>query len=183
MGKYGEDQLQERRDMPIVIQWLRSKLSIYNIQDASQRQQKEDDIDFTGHKQNGDIVTFEAKIRRKLYDDILIETVSNTTKGSPGWVYVSKADVLVYVFLIDYEIVKGFIIDMKSLKAWWKNNGRHKGYPIRYGKTSDSKGNLLYKTRNHAVPERDIPSSTFIYHPTYGLINPITDEIDSSYFR
>ena len=169
--------------MPIVKEWLKSKFQIYNIQDASPIEQKEDDIDFKGHKPNGDAVTFEAKIRRKLYDDILIETVSNTTKGSPGWIYVSKADVLGYVFLIDNKIIRGFIIDMKRLKNWWKNNGRYNEYPVRYGKTPDSKGKLLYKTQNHAVPERDIPSSAIIYHPTYGLINPITEEVDSSYFR
>ena len=183
MGKYDEDHTQERRDMPIVKLWLRSRLSIYNIEDATPRQQKEDDIDFTGHKLNGDIITFEVKIRRKLYDDILIETVSNTTKGSRGWIYVSKADVLVYVFLIDGKIVRGFIIDMQILRKWWEDKGCHMDYPIKDAPNYDKKGNLIYTTRNRAVPEKDMPLSMVIYHPTYGLINPITTEFDSSYFR
>lgn len=164
--------------MPIVKHWLESKLPIYEIQDTSPRQQKEDDIDFTGRKLNREVVTFEAKIRRELYDDILIETVSNTTRGSPGWIYTCKANCLVYVFLIDGTIKKGFIFDMPALREWWKTTGFYKGYPKRYGKTGN-----LYKTENRVVPEKDIPSNIIIYHPTYGLMNPITEELDSSYFR
>ena len=178
VGRYEEGQAQERRDMPIVKRWLESKLPIYETQDTSPRQQKEDDIDFTGRKLNGEVVTFEAKIRYKLYNDILIETVSNTTTGSPGWIYVSKADCLIYVFLIDDKVQKGFIIKMPDLREWWKTTGFYKEYPKRYGKTGS-----LYRTENRVVPEKDIPSNIIIYHPTYGLMNPITEELDSSYLR
>jgi len=182
MGRYPEEHYRERKNMPEVKRWLQTVLPIYNIREASAQQQRQDDIDFLGEKFEGEEVSFEAKIRYKIYPDILIETISNVTRRTPGWIYVSKADILVYVFHENDRVVRGYLISLPDLQKWWRKTGTHNDYDIRYGETHSSE-KLLYKTKNRVIPERDIPSQYIIYHPEYGLMNPITDEIDSSYLR
>jgi len=177
MGKFREDLNNEREDTPAVIEWVSKILRLSNVHNVSERIQKERDIDFHGSTKK-QTHTFENKIRYKEYDDVLIETISNMNKLSPGWIYASEADYLNYVFLDNGIVKKGYIFDLPKLQEWWNRYGKNVKYQIHYGKTSD-----LYKTQNVAVPEKHIPLSCVIYHPIYGLLRTINGELDESYFR
>jgi hypothetical protein len=177
LGRYEEDHNTEREDTPVVIEWAESLLNLTGIREASEYAQRELDIDFYAYA--GDMqLSFENKIRKTEYDDVLIETISNMNKLTHGWIHTSKADYLIYVFVIDKTIKKGYIFDLHKLRDWWFNQGRYIKYPIFYGETP-----RLYKTQNVAVPEKDIPLNCVIYHPIYGLLKTIDGGLDESYFR
>lgn len=177
MDRFDKDHGDERRDTPIVQEWVAKILGLYDIEEADITSQKAG-IDFFAKANGGIKYSFEDKIRYTYYDDVLIETISNMNTLSKGWIHYSKADFLSYPFIIDGTIKKGYIFDLPKLQAWWKAHGRNIKYPIKYGKTSN-----LYKTQNVAVPEKDIPLDCVVYHPQYGRLRGIGEELDSSYFR
>jgi len=153
--------------MPLAINWLEGKLNLDEVEESTPTQQKEEDIDLWV-KCNNKTKSVEVKLRRKEYKDILLETISNITKKTPGWLYKSNADYLAYLFCIDGKITKGYVGDMKTISYWYQGEGIYKGYPIKYGNTA-----IGYKTQNRAVPENHIPFEAWIYHPQYGLLRGI----------
>lgn len=52
------------------------------------------------------------------YDSIFIETCQNTNIGSPGWIYKSRADELIYCLCNDVSI-RIFHIHMNDLRIWF----------------------------------------------------------------
>ena len=64
--------------------------------------------------------TIEEKARKKLWDDILVETIQDTESDNLGWIYYSKADFLVYGMFEDeiqdtnrsYQVVQEGRLDL-----------------------------------------------------------------------
>ena len=56
----------------------------------------------------------EEKYRSTDYNDCLVETIQDTKTNSPGWLYYSEADYILYgignkIYCIDLPKLKGFI--------------------------------------------------------------------------
>jgi len=120
-----------------------------------QELQKKKDIDVVienrAEKKN---ISLSLKVVRHIYEQIFFETVSNIGKKTPGWGYYSQADWIVYA-MGDYR--NGFPSHFKIHK--FKKDDVLKlninNYPIGYGKTYDSAGNLLYRTEGRLIPLSD----------------------------
>lgn len=83
-------------------------------------------VDRIIYLENGKTVTVDEKIRSEVYNDILLEYISNDTKNTPGWMEKDLTiDYLAYAFL---PILTAYLFDWRMLKrAWnfhkekWKN--------------------------------------------------------------
>lgn len=89
--------------------------------------------------------------------NIFVET-KRITKGhiSLGYLLSSQADILSYVFIKGYTFVRGYLIDMKKLKNWWKNVKEGTYRQFKWTKNSQT-------TFGCAVPLEDIKD--FIIYP------------------
>lgn len=94
-------------------------------------------------------ISLSLKTRRKKYNDIFFETISNCNKNTQGWGYYSRADWIIYS-MGDFK--DGFISYAFTTKEVLKLD--LKKYPIRYGETKDN-GKLLYRTEGRIIPFRD----------------------------
>ena len=158
------DSANERRDMEKVKPWIIGKLRLDNLEEANLQQQREEDIDLIGTRESRTI-PIEVKIRHEIYGDFLLETISNTTTKSKGWIYKSQAELLIYIIMKKGHLT-GSILIMGGLQRWWKTEGIYRGYPEKLGKTDE-----LYKTRNVAIPWKDIPPDILIYHNSHNAVN------------
>jgi hypothetical protein len=113
--------------------------------------QKKKDIDVItdNGKRN---ISYSLKTVKEIYPKIFIETISNTTKNTPGWAFYSEADYLVYTMGFPGNILcRRFpVSSMVSLEL---RNGKYKKG---YGETRDKNGKLLYRTEGKLVPPEDI---------------------------
>jgi len=166
----------ENQEMPLIEVWLTKLFKLQKIWGANIKEQKEDDIDLHALTITGNEVTFEVKIRHKVYEDLLIETRSCIKENTLGWIFKSKADYLAYAFLISNKQIFGDVIDLPSLNSWWCKQGVYYGYPIKDGTTETQNGTVLYKTRNRAVPIRHIPFNLFHAHRQYDYLKPLCQE-------
>lgn len=147
----------ERQDMPKVRRWLENLLGC-TFRDTSldEQLQGKDLISSDGEY-------YEVKIRgakyRSLYmKDLLIETISNDQKDSPGWILYSEADWLIYL----YEPLEGLIgykISMPVLKKWWEYNEYRRAWKM---KKVPNKG---YNTINRIIPLKFLKDVHITYLP------------------
>jgi len=175
-GSVGWDESfsRERQDIGIVEFWLIKTLKLDGITSSSLSQQKYMDIDLIAEK-NLEPIPIEVKIRYEDYGDFLLETVSNTSTHSLGWIYATKAELLAYVVVdrLEREVRKGYILNVKELRKWWIKEGRYLVFPKKYGKTDG-----LYETLNYAIPWKKIPLNIFIYAPNYDYVKEYFGESD-----
>lgn len=93
--------------------------------------QKNYDIDriISGRK-----TTEDKYVNDKNYDRIFIEKIQNSHIGSLGWIYVCRADYLLYCLCTE-ERIRILTFDMRLLKEWYKEN---KHYPEYIAKKYDT---------------------------------------------
>ena len=151
--------------MEVVKPWLIGKLQLEDIREASYEEQREHDIDLWGERE-GKWIPIEVKIRATDYPDLLIETVSNTTTHSEGWIYKSNAKILAYVVVKDGALVKGSLYKLDDLRKWWLTDGVYQNFPEKYGRTDG-----LYKSKNRATPWKAIPVDCLLYGPKFNAID------------
>lgn len=115
-----------------------------------QRQQA--GIDRIIHLIGGDDVYIDEKIRRKTYQDFMLEYLSNDVTGKAGWMNKDlDIDYIAYVWL---ESRSGYLIPWQELTRAWTYAGdgwlkRYRRYPAQ---------NNGYKTWCVAVPRRNVLS-------------------------
>lgn len=147
----------ERQAMPKVRSWLENLLGC-TFQDTSLEEQL----------QGKDLISsdgeyYEVKIRsaeyRSLYKkDLLIETISNDQKDSPGWILYSEADWLIYLYEPLEDLI-GYKISMPVLKKWWKYNKHRRAWKK---KKVPNKG---YNTINRVIPLNFLKGVPITYLP------------------
>jgi len=100
--------------------------------------------------EDGIQIAIEEKVRDKKYanNDIVIEEQSNVEKGTPGWIYYSKADYLAYSWLQN-GLTKVLLFDMKKLREWYLKN------KDRYNLVMTDTDNI-YHTSFRIIPLEDI---------------------------
>lgn len=102
----------------------------------------------------------EAKTDRYATGNMALETISNCTTGTRGWLWTSQADVLAYYFTQTDEL---FLFDRPRLSAWFAKEleNPHPGYAPKKASTF-KKGRFQYHTEFYAVPlqtiMREVPS-------------------------
>ena len=154
-----DDMERERKDISKAKKWLLTYpryelLQLYELLDSTLEQQL-NGIDLIGETLKGTI-SLEVKTRYKNYRDLLIETYSKQQLKSPGWIEYSKADYLVYVIDLLNKPMKGSILKMPELQAWWKTQ-KPGDYPLR------PSPNQEYITENRAMKYTKIPRDIYIY--------------------
>ena len=154
-----KDMQKEQQDTPLVIDWLlkNAKSTLFNLNKLkpTNKAYQLKGIDLIGYTDIGTI-KIENKIRHKIYDDLLIETLSKEQQLTPGWIEYSKSDFLVYVFKENDTIKQGHIFDLKKLQVWWKTQDKNK-YEQKY---AYNKG---YRTKNRSVPLTEIPKEIILF--------------------
>ena len=65
--------------------------------------------------------TEDKYINDKNYDRIFIEKIQNSYVGSKGWIYVCRANYLLYCLCTE-ERIRVLTFDMRLLKEWYKEN-------------------------------------------------------------
>lgn len=71
--------------------------------------------DFLSRETAGDVIGIELKTELKHTGNLFIETWSNKKRWTPGWLYASLADYLLYHFL---DVEECYVISMRALKAF-----------------------------------------------------------------
>ena len=131
-GKQGEQQ---------IARWLQP---VYSIDFATDRHQQDQGIDLIGtHRETGELVTFEVKTDRAAHrtGNAFIEVVSNSNRGSIGWVQKCKADWLIYWIPGLHRIYQVRPYELRvALKDWQYE------YPLK------SSQNQTYSTQGFIVP-------------------------------
>lgn len=145
--------------MPIIKQWLLDNLSgLLTINEATKAQQSDDiDLVLVTKKRK---INAEVKIRYKDYNDLLIETVSSITRKTKGWIYRSKADLLIYAVIKRNKVISCKILNLPSLQEWWDEEGAWCNYPTKTAKTMGY--GFKYETENKAVPWTAVPASCIL---------------------
>jgi len=104
---------------------------------------------------------WEVKTRTKFYPDILLETYHSY--GKQGWFFISKADIIAYLFLGKEEVYeKGFLLIMEKLRHYFTKEILEE-YPEKKSKTN--KMGAIWSTFNRAVPFRAFPPNSLISIP------------------
>ena len=79
---------------------------------------------------DGNKVKVEEKFRSKVWPDCLVETIQDTKTNSPGWIYYTKADYILYgmgneIYSLDAQKLRNFVENHKdafnkkiSRKGW-----------------------------------------------------------------
>ncbi|MEM3452495.1 MAG: hypothetical protein QW835_02580 [Candidatus Hadarchaeum sp.] len=103
----------------------------------------------------------EIKIRDHKYyaqKDILLETVSVAEERTEGWAYLTKADLIFYIWKTPAgtNLADGYIILIQKLKDWLKQN-EHKFKKKIACSVRDGK---IWHTENVAVPIAEFPDGT-----------------------
>lgn len=109
---------------------------------------------------NGRILRIDEKKRREVYQDILLEFVSNDTTKAPGWVEKNLAiDYLAYAFMPTRKV---YLLDWLTLRRAWVANKN--AWKAKYRNVAAK--NNGYNTLSVAVPiyilQRAMNDSTVI---------------------
>lgn len=72
---------------------------------------------------SGRVWTIDEKARRKVYDDILLEYVSNDRTQAPGWVV--KELMCDFIAYAQVPVRKCFLLPVLSLQRAWQLRGKH----------------------------------------------------------
>jgi hypothetical protein len=136
-----------------ITQWLQSRkdfISIENVEDNREYQLK--DIDLVLTRESG---TSTIEIKGDTYyrtGNYFFETVSNSSKNTPGCFMYTEADYLFYYFVDEREL---HILPMKATRKWFLLNVES----FKERSTSTSVGSGSYKTIGKLVPRSDVLSN------------------------
>lgn len=152
-----ESMKRERQDMPEVQRYLTTLFGCTFHETSIYDQKRGKDLI------SSDKESYEIKIRDTIYRDlykidILIETISNDKKDSPGWIYYSEADWLIYLYAPLDDLI-GYKIKMPVLKKWWSFNEHRR---VWMKKVVDNRG---YNTINRVVPIKFLNDVKITYLP------------------
>jgi len=102
-------------------------------------------IDKIIHFSSGKTVTVDEKKRRKDYGDILLELWSDKERKTPGWLFYSECDYIVYAII---PAKTAYLLPVMLLQMAWRNNKAdwRKAYKRKYA------DNGFYQTENIAIP-------------------------------
>lgn len=102
-------------------------------------------IDKILHFENGGTVTIDEKKRRSEYNDILLEVWSVYEQKKLGWLYTSRCDYMVYIFMNSCRL---YLLPMPLVKVVWNSN--EKEWMSKYRKIKAN--NEGYVTISYAIP-------------------------------
>lgn len=103
-------------------------------------------VDRVIYLENGKTITIDEKVRTEIYDDIVLEFISNDSTGTPGWMEKDLAiDYLAYAFLPNQTV---YLFDWLALKRAWNHykESWKKTYGVKQAK------NIGYNTHFVCVP-------------------------------
>ena len=149
----------ERENTDQILNWMKVDYGFSLVEDVRQKEVYwATDVDFLMTDKLGEQFDVELKVRTKIYDDIIIETLSNTERGTEGWITKSKAYFLAYVFCVENQIhPKSCILHLPKLRIWFFQN-KHR-FNKKYAPNPPN--DPLYHTEFYPIPIKHIPRSVF----------------------
>ncbi len=96
-------------------------------------------------------VKAEVKTSMKYIGSFFVETVSNTSKGTPAWLYTSKAERLFYLF---WSLKKFYDTGFRELLALVKAYEWGLRKSVSY--TRDTNSNMLYRSKDKIATLADL---------------------------
>lgn len=149
----------EQEHMDKVLPWLTQTYGFTLVEDLRENPVYwEQDIDLLLMDETMGVLTAEVKIRITLYSDIAFETKSSTEDNTLGNLYKSKADLLVYVFMVNGEVHENScVLHLPTVRNWFGWN-KHKYKPKYAPNPPDSP---TYHTEFYPVPLVDLPVIAF----------------------
>ncbi len=124
--------------------------NLVTIELCSDLPRQKQGIDRLLHLSNGKVITIDEKKRKEVYNDILLEIISNEAYGTPGWIEKDLSiDYLAYAFM---PIQRCYLFPWPMLRRAWVQWG--KKWRNEYGtrRSSTKIGNTAYWTVNVPVP-------------------------------
>ena len=114
--------------------------------------QKEMDIDLLVVDKDGGWFVEEKFIRKPPYKNLAVETIQNTNSNSPGWIHVSKANILAWHYCPeDKDHTYTYWLDMYKLKDFYRRRN------CKYKHVVSTKGDCKYtRPQNCLVPWKDV---------------------------
>lgn len=100
----------------------------------------------------GKVVKIDEKVRRKDYDDILLERWSDLDRKTPGWVQKPlDADFIAYAF---EPSCRCYLLPVLPLQRSWRVNGREwvAAYGTRHARNEDKVAHRTWTTESVPVP-------------------------------
>lgn len=150
----------EKKAWPVILDWLAQRYGLtvdVDVRDDPEFQDQDIDVILSDFGQK---YTAEVKVRTRLYGDLALETLSCRERGTPGFLYKSKAALLVYVFYVGGRLhPNSDVFAFSSLRAWFERNRRR--YWPKYA--PNPPGDPLYHSEIVPVPFRDLPK--YLYYP------------------
>ena len=127
MNEYKRD-LEKAHASELFLDMLYKKLNLNFIRFADDTpEQIYNDTDGYFILDNNNIL-FEEKNVAKVYNNIYIETVSNSKTGKKGWIYTSKANILIWnfgnkeIYFFNFNKVKKIFLENKNKYFDHENN-------------------------------------------------------------
>jgi len=106
------------------------------------------------NRHNGDVVAIEIKAEESnQHGNLFIETWSNKSRFTLGWVYTLNADILLYHFIAQDEL---YVIDFQKLRTWLFADRDGKPNIDRYREAAQAKRDQLNDTWGRCVRIADI---------------------------
>lgn len=149
----------EKEAMGQVVNWLANRFGLYYRRDVRDDKSFQDlDVDLILTDNQTADIPVEVKVRKTLFDDIALETLSCYERGTLGYLFKSKAELLAYIFFIDGKIhANSAVLDLGGLRHWFKANQAR--YRPQYAPNPPI--NPLYRSEFYAVPLDDLPKALF----------------------
>lgn len=100
--------------------------------------------------------SFDVKVRDNFfykYNDILLETIADRKRNTPGWLY--KTNLVVYLWWNEHEtgFVDGYLLFMDYVRGWFK--GKESAYETKIAESI--RNGSYWTTENKVVPIPDFP--------------------------
>ena len=110
-------------------------------------------VDRVVHLTSGRKLHVDEKCRRRVYSDILLETVSNDATGAPGWIEKDlNIDYLAYAFM---PVARVYLFPWDMLRRAWRHFGKQ--WQQQYGTVEAY--NVGYTTYSVPVPIKVLRSA------------------------
>jgi hypothetical protein len=154
----------EKRGMEILKPWIDEKTHgryVLTAKGAMSRFMQLHMGDVIANSLDGNVWSLEIKIEEVVSPNFFIETWSNRNLedrgkhielgSNPGWLFHSRADILLYYFLNSDDL---YVIDLWKLKRWAFGNGERPGRIYQFHEAKQRKREQKNDTWGRLVPVR-----------------------------
>ena len=110
--------------------------------------------DVLANNKKNEIIAIELKTEESnKYGNLFIETWSNKSRFTLGWIYTLSTDVIMYHFLLEDEL---YLISFERLRNWLFSNDNNHPNIDKYPELKQAKYDQLNDTWGRCIPIKDL---------------------------